>query len=144
MHLSKGHYYSYQGRDLFGSLVYPVASGAGLGIHATKDLSGGIRFGPDARWVDNVDCNFDDSRRNDLVTAIRKYYPGINPDKLQPAYTGIRPKLSGPGESAADFLIQGEADHGVQGLVNLFGIESPGLTASLALGEYVKDMLLAN
>lgn len=142
LHMSKGHYYSYQGRAPFQSLVYPIASGGGLGIHATCDLSGGIRFGPDARWVDTLDYEFDDSLRNDFETAIRQYYPGLCAERLQPGYTGIRPKLSGPGESAADFVIQGEAEHGVAGLLNLFGIESPGLTASLAIGEYVQDRLL--
>lgn len=140
---SKGHYYSYQGRAPFNSLVYPVASGSGLGIHATCDLSGGIRFGPDTQWVDRVEYEFDDSRKDQFVAAIRKYCPGIDAEKLQPAYTGIRPKLSGPGESTVDFVIQGESEHGVSGLVNLFGIESPGLTASLAIGEYVKNIILS-
>jgi len=140
---SKGHYYSYQGRAPFNSLVYPVASSSGLGIHATWDLSGGIRFGPDTQWVDSVEYEFDDSRKEQFVAAIRKYYPGIDAKKLQPAYTGIRPKLSGPGESTVDFVIQGESEHGVSGLVNLFGIESPGLTASLAIGEYVKNIVLS-
>lgn len=141
LHMSIGHYYSYQGRGPFKSLVYPVASDGGLGVHATCDLSGGTRFGPDVRWLDTLDYEFDDSLRNDFETAIRKYFPGLRAERLQPGYTGVRPKLSGPGEPVADFLIQGEQEHGVAGLVNLFGIESPGLTASLAIGEYVRNIL---
>ena len=125
----------------FQHLVYPLPNDGGLGIHATNDLSGAARFGPDVSWVDSVDYGFDESRKGKFVAAIRKYFPALDEDKLVPAYTGIRPKLSGPGEVAADFVIQGEADHGVPNLVNLFGIESPGLTASLAIGEYVKELL---
>lgn len=143
LHMSKGHYYSYQGRGPFQTLVYPVASGGGLGVHATCDLAGGIRFGPDVRWIDTLDYDFDDSMRNNFEAAIRQYYPGLCAERLQPGYTGIRSRLSGPGEAAVDFIIQCEAEHGVAGLVNLYGIESPGLTASLAIGEYVRDRLLA-
>ena len=141
MHLSKAHYYAYQGKSPFSRLVYPIPGGGGLGIHVTNDLSGHARFGPDARWVGEVQYDFDDSRKDEFIAAIQTYFPALQADKLQAAYTGVRPKLSGPGESAADFVLQGEADHGVAGLVNLFGIESPGLTASLAIGEYVRNMV---
>jgi L-2-hydroxyglutarate oxidase LhgO len=140
-YLAIGHYYAYQGKSPFGHLIYPLPSDGGLGIHATNDLSGTARFGPDVKWVDAIDYGFDDSRRQDFVTAIRRYFKGLDEGKLVPAYTGIRAKLAGPGAEAADFMIQGEAAHGVPGLVNLFGIESPGLTASLAIGEYVRTML---
>lgn len=141
LHLAKAHYFAYQGKSPFQHLIYPLPSDGGLGIHATNDLSGVARFGPDVSWVDSVDYGFDESRKGKFVTVIRKYFPALDEEKLVPAYTGIRPKLSGPGEVAADFVIQGKADHGVSNLVNLFGIESPGLTASLAIGEYVKELL---
>jgi L-2-hydroxyglutarate oxidase LhgO len=138
---AKGHYFAYQGKSPFRRLVYPMPSDGGLGIHATNDMGGAARFGPDVEWVDATNYDFDESRKPDFVAAIQTYFPGLDEEKLGPAYTGICPKLSGPGEPAADFVIQGEADHGVRGLVNLFGIESPGLTACLAMGEYVEAML---
>ncbi len=140
-HLAIGHYYALAGRSPFTRLVYPVAEQGGLGIHVTLDLAGQARFGPDVRWLDAVDYDFDDSRRAAFVGAIRRYYPAIRADNLLPGYTGIRPKLAGPGEPAADFLLQGPAEHGVAGLVNLYGIESPGLTASLAIAGEVAGML---
>jgi L-2-hydroxyglutarate oxidase LhgO len=140
-YFAKGHYFAYQGKSPFRHLVYPVPSAGGLGIHATNDLAGSARFGPDVTWIDEVDYDFDDSRKPDFVAAIQRYYPGLDASKLAPAYTGIRPRLHGAGKPAVDFVIQGEADHGVRGLVNLFGIESPGLTCSLAIGEYVKEIL---
>ncbi len=135
---AKGHYFTYQGKSPFKHLIYPVPSGGGLGIHATNDLGGSVRFGPDVSWVESVDYEFDESRKPAFVAAIKSYFPGLDESKLVPAYTGIRPKLHGAGEPAADFVIQGAADHGVRGLVNLFGIESPGLTSCLAIGEYIK------
>lgn len=141
MHLAKGHYFSYQGKSPFGHLIYPLPSGGGLGIHATNDLAGVARFGPDVIWVDSLDYEFDESRKADFVAAIKNYFPDLDADRLIPGYTGIRPKLHGPGEPAPDFLIQGERDHGVRGLVNLMGIESPGLTASLAIAEHVYGLL---
>ena len=138
---AKGHYFEYQGTSPFEHLIYPVPSGGGLGIHATNDLAGKVRFGPDVSWVESIDYKFDESRRPKFVTAIMSYFPGLDESKLVPAYTGIRPKLHGAGEPAADFVIQGAADHGVRSLVNLFGIESPGLTSCLAIGEYVKELL---
>ena len=144
LHLSIGHYYALQGKSPFTGLVYPVASGGGLGIHATLDLGGGVRFGPDIRPIDSIDYEFDDCRRDDFIEAIQKYYPDLDPARLQPGYTGIRPKLVAPGEGFADFCIQGPAEHGISGLINLFGIESPGLTSSLAIADYVKKLVAAN
>ncbi len=140
-YFAKGHYYALSGRAPFRHLVYPVATGGGLGVHVTLDLAGAVRFGPDLRWVADLDYGFDDSRRAEFIAAIRRYYPGLDATRLQPAYTGIRPKITGPGEPAADFMIQGPAAHGVPGLVNLFGIESPGLTAALAIAEEVAGRL---
>lgn len=137
---AKGHYFAYQGKSPFNHLVYPIPSGGGLGIHATNDLGGAARFGPDVVWIDTVDYSFDESRKSDFVDAIRRYFPALDASKLIPGYTGIRPKLSKAGPPA-DFVVQGETDHGVPGLVNLFGIESPGLTASLAIAEYVRQLL---
>jgi L-2-hydroxyglutarate oxidase LhgO len=134
-HFAKGHYFTLQGRAPFRHLVYPVAGGGGLGIHVTLDLGGGARFGPDVEWVATVDYATDESRRDAFAAAIRRYYPGLDAARLQPGYTGIRPKLVGPGEPAADFCIQGPRDHGIEGLVNLYGIESPGLTAALAIAD---------
>jgi L-2-hydroxyglutarate oxidase LhgO len=138
---AKAHYYTLSGRPPFKRLVYPVASSAHLGVHVTVDMAGQIRFGPDVSWVDSVDYSFDHSREPLFYEAIRKYYPGLKDGQLQPGYTGIRPKVSGPKEPAADFIIRGPKDHGVGGLVNLFGIESPGLTASLAIAAHVRELL---
>jgi L-2-hydroxyglutarate oxidase LhgO len=110
-------------------------------VHLTLDLGGQVRFGPDVEWVDSIGYDVDPSRANSFYAAIREYWPGLPDDVLQPAYAGIRPKLSGPGEPAADFVIQGPAAHGVRGLVNLYGIESPGLTACLAIAQRVCEML---
>lgn len=136
-----GHYYTYQGRSPFNHLVYPVPVDGGLGIHATNDMGGAARFGPDVEWVDRIDYKFDDSRKSRFVDAIRRYFPRLDESRLSPAYTGIRPKLAGPGESPHDFVIQDAESHGMPGLVNLFGIESPGLTAALAIGDLVVDKL---
>jgi L-2-hydroxyglutarate oxidase LhgO len=122
-------------------LIYPVADGGGLGIHVTLDLAGGVRFGPDVKWIPGIDYALDESRRDAFAAAIRRYYPDLDAARLQPGYTGIRPKIAGPGEQAADFCIQGPAKHGWPGLVNLYGIESPGLTASLAIADEVAAAL---
>jgi L-2-hydroxyglutarate oxidase LhgO len=140
-HLAKGHYFTLQGLAPFSHLVYPVAGDAGLGIHVTLDLAGQARFGPDVEWVPGIDYTVDESRRAAFATAIRRYYPALDEQRLQPGYTGIRSKLAGPGEPAADFRLQGPAGHGWEGLVNLYGIESPGLTASLAIADEVAAML---
>jgi L-2-hydroxyglutarate oxidase LhgO len=137
LHLAKGHYFALQGRAPFKHLVYPVAGEAGLGIHVTLDLNGGARFGPDVEWVTTIDYTSDETRCAAFAAAIRRYYPGLDASRLQPAYTGIRAKLAGPGEPARDFCIQGREAHGVDGLVNLYGIESPGLTAALAIADEV-------
>lgn len=142
-HLAIGHYYALRGAAPFSRLVYPLPAAGGLGIHVTLDLAGAARFGPDVRWIDAPSYAFDDSRRAAFVEAIRAYYPALEPERLQPAYTGIRPKLAGPGKSG-DFLVQTAADHGQAGLVNLFGIESPGLTAALALAERVAGRIAAD
>jgi len=140
-YMAKGHYFSYQGKSPFRHLVYPLPFDGGLGIHATNDLSGAVRFGPDVTWVDSIDYDFDESRKPEFVAAIKTYFPALDEEKLAPAYTGIRSKLVGPGGPFTDFLIRGEADHGVHGLVNLFGMESPGLTSCLAIGVFVKNIL---
>ena len=141
LHLARGHYYRLAGKSPFRHLVYPVAGPADLGIHVTLDLGGAVRFGPDLQWIGSIDYRFDQGRREAFIAAIRRYYPGLDADRLQPGHTGIRPKLAGPGAPAADFVIQGEAAHGVPGLVNLYGIDSPGLTASLAIAERVSALL---
>jgi L-2-hydroxyglutarate oxidase LhgO len=140
-YFAKAHYFTLSGRSPFRRLVYPVATAASLGVHVTLDLGGQARFGPDVCWVDGVDYGFDDSRAPLFYEAVRRYYPGLQDDALQPGYTGIRPKISGPQQPAADFMVQGPSDHGVAGLVNLYGIESPGLTASLAIAEHVRELL---
>jgi L-2-hydroxyglutarate oxidase LhgO len=140
-HLAKGHYFTLQGRAPFRHLVYPVAGNAGLGIHVTLDLAGGARFGPDVEWVTRVDYAVDETRRAAFAAAIRRYYPDLDATRLQPGYTGIRPKITGPGEPAADFCIQGPERHGIEGLLNLYGIESPGLTAALAIADEVAARL---
>lgn len=143
LYLCQGRYFSYTGRSPFGHLIYPMpeANTAGLGVHATLDLAGQLRFGPDVRYLDVIDYRVDEALREPFAQAIGRYFPGLDPARLAPGYSGIRPKLSGPGEPAADFLIQTPAAHGLPGLVNLFGIESPGLTASLAIAERVAQAL---
>ncbi|HTP61178.1 MAG TPA: NAD(P)/FAD-dependent oxidoreductase [Burkholderiales bacterium] len=138
---AKGNYYSLAGRPPFSRLVYPVPEPGGLGVHVTLDLAGQARFGPDVEWVDHIAYEVDPRRAERFYAAIRRYWPALPDGALAPGYAGIRPKISGPGEPAADFVIQGPAEHGVAGLVNLFGIESPGLTASLALADDVAALL---
>lgn len=139
-HFAKGHYFSVGGRP-FQRLVYPMPNDAGLGIHATLDLDGSVRFGPDVQWVDAIDYTVPIERSGAFYASIREYWPGLPDGALAPAYAGIRPKIAGPGERPADFVIEGPDDHGIGGLVNLFGIESPGLTAALALGAQVAARL---
>ena len=138
-----GHYYTLAGRTPFRRLVYPVARRDWLGVHVTLDLGGQVKFGPDFGWIDRIDYQFDESRTAAFYRAIRDYYPGLQDGALQPGYTGIRPKIHGPNTPAPDFMIQGPSEHGVPGLVNLYGIESPGLTSSLAIADYVADLLKA-
>jgi len=141
-YFAKGHYYTLSGKSPFNRLVYPAAGAGYLGVHVTIDLGGQARFGPDIDWIGGIDYGFDDSREPLFYEAIRQYYPALKDGALQRGYTGIRPKISGPKEPAADFMIQGPREHGVPGLVNLYGIESPGLTASLAIAEAVRRTLI--
>ena len=138
---AKGNYYSLTRRSPFSRLIYPVPEPGGLGVHVTLDLAGQARFGPDVEWVERIDYDVDPRGAERFYAAIRRYWPGLPDGALSPAYAGIRPKISGSGEPAADFVIQGPAEHGVAGLVNLYGIESPGLTASLALADDVARLL---
>jgi len=139
--LAKGNYYTLAGKAPFRHLVYPLPEPGGLGVHLTLDLSGRARFGPDVEWIQQPDYFVDPARAERFSAAIRRYWPQLPDEALQPGYAGIRPKLSGPGQIAADFLIQGPKMHGVRGLVNLYGIESPGLTACLAIAEEVCGLL---
>ncbi|MEF2552816.1 NAD(P)/FAD-dependent oxidoreductase [Aurantimonas sp. A2-1-M11] len=138
---AKGNYFAAPGRTPFQRLIYPVPEDGGLGVHLTFDLGGQMRFGPDVEWINGVDYGVDPGRAAGFYEEIRRYWPGLPDDSLTPAYSGIRPKLSGPGQPAADFRIDGPRVHGVDGVVNLFGIESPGLTASLAIAEHVAECL---
>ena len=141
---AKGNYYSLIGKSPFSRLVYPMPNDAGLGVHITIDLGGQARFGPDVEWIDRIDYDVDPRRAESFYAAIRDYWPGLKDGQLAPGYSGIRPKIVGPKEKAADFVVSGPSDHGVRGLVNLFGIESPGLTASLAIGDRVREVLAAS
>lgn len=141
-HYAKGNYFSLAGRAPFSHLIYPVPEPGGLGVHLTLDLGGQAKFGPDVQWVDSPDdLVVDPARGNAFYAEVRRYWPGLPDGALQPGYAGMRPKISGPGEAAADFRIDGPAVHGVPGLVNLFGIESPGLTSSLAIASEVARLL---
>ncbi|MBI4987863.1 MAG: NAD(P)/FAD-dependent oxidoreductase [Rhodocyclales bacterium] len=137
LYFARGNYYALAGRAPFSHLVYPLPEPGGLGVHLTLDMGGQARFGPDVEWVDAIDYAVDPRRADAFHAEVRKYWPQLPDGALQPAYAGIRPKLAGPGEPAADFLVQSQATHGVPGLINLYGIESPGLTACLALAEHV-------
>jgi L-2-hydroxyglutarate oxidase LhgO len=139
--LARGNYFALSGRSPFSRLIYPVPVEGGLGVHLTLDLGGGARFGPDVEWIESVDYTVDTGRSGVFYDEIRRYWPDLPDGALQPAYAGVRPKLSGPGQPAADFVIQGPADHGAGRIVNLFGIESPGLTASFAIAEHVLALL---
>jgi L-2-hydroxyglutarate oxidase LhgO len=143
---AKGSYFTLSGKAPFTRLVYPMPEAAGLGVHLTLDLGGQARFGPDVEWIapasaDDIDYRVDPARADAFYAEIRRYWPGLPDGALQPAYSGVRPKLGGPAEAAGDFVIRGPAEHGIAGLVNLFGIESPGVTASLAIGDVVVGCL---
>jgi L-2-hydroxyglutarate oxidase LhgO len=141
-YFAKGSYFTLAARAPFSHLIYPLPQSAGLGVHLTLDLAGQAKFGPDVQWVqDPEDFSVDSERAASFYAEVRKYWPGLPDGALQPAYAGIRPKINAPTEAAADFCIQGPANHGVPGLVNLFGVESPGLTSSLAIGEHVATLL---
>jgi L-2-hydroxyglutarate oxidase LhgO len=133
--LCKGSYFSLAGKSPFSRLIYPMPDEAGLGVHLTLDLGGQARFGPDTQWVETEDYTVDPRRADVFYAAIRRYWPALADGALQPAYAGIRPKITGPGTPAADFVIAGPSVHGVPGLLNLFGMESPGLTACLAIAD---------
>ena len=137
LHLARGNYFTVAARSPFHHLIYPVPHESGLGIHATLDLGRRVRFGPDVEWIDRIDYAVNSARAPLFYEAIRRYWPKLADGALLPDYTGIRPKLQGPGEPAVDFRIETAADHGIEGLVNLLGIDSPGLTSSLAIGDYV-------
>ena len=140
-HFAKGNYYTLVGARPFKHLVYPVPEDGGLGVHVTIDLSGQVKFGPDVEWIDELNYDVDPRRAESFYDAVRSYYPALKDGAIEPGYAGIRPKLVGKGEPAADFVLQGPADHGIRGLVNMLGIESPGLTASLALAERVLEQV---
>lgn len=137
---AKGHYFALSGRAPFHHLVYPMPTGSWLGVHFTRDVSGRAKFGPDFEWCDEISYAFDDAdnaRRTRFAKEIRRYWPNLPEDALHPDYTGIRPKISRENSTAADFAIHGPADHGIEGLVALYGIDSPGLTSSLAIADLV-------
>jgi len=143
LHYCRGNYFTLASGNPFTHLIYPVPekSGAGLGVHATIDLGGQVKFGPDVEYIDSPDYSVSLERLPHYYEAIRRYYPALKDGELNPGYAGIRPKLQGPGESPVDFVIQSEKEHGISGLVQLFGIESPGLTSSMAIAEYVAKLL---
>lgn len=138
-YFAKGHYYTLSERSPFRHLVYPIAEAGGLGVHVTLDMAHQARFGPDVVWQDGHDYQFDESNREEFIKAIKNYYPDLDESKLQPGYTGLRPKLAPAGQPASDFIVRGPSETGVEGYVELLGIESPGLTASLAIAERVVE-----
>lgn len=142
--LAKGSYFSFAGRAPFRHLIYPVPEPGGLGIHLTFDLAGRVRFGPDVEWVDTASYDVDPGRADRFTRAIRRYWPGLPDGSLQPDYAGLRPKIVGPAKASADFLILGPAELSAEGHVHAFGLESPGLTAALALADVITDRLLSN
>lgn len=137
---AKGNYFTLQGRSPFTRLIYPVPVPGGLGVHLTIDLGGQARFGPDVEWIEAIDYTVDPRRADSFYAAVRKYWPALKDGALQPGYAGIRPKIVPKGAPAQDFVVQGPQTHGVPGLINLFGIESPGLTASMAIAEHVLEV----
>jgi L-2-hydroxyglutarate oxidase LhgO len=139
--LAKGNYFSCAGRQAFSRLIYPTPVEGGLGVHVTLDLNGRMRFGPDVEWIDQIDYDVAPERAESFYAAIRTYWPGLPDNALAPDYAGVRPKLAGRGQPISDFVIDGPRSHGFPGLVHLFGIESPGLTASMAIAEEVADQM---
>ena len=143
MRYAKGQYFAYTGKSPFSHLIYPLPEDGGLGVHVTVDLGGAARLGPDVTWdVAPDDLEVDPERLSAFYDAAQTYWPGLERDRLRPDYAGIRPKLSAPGAAPADFRIDGPSEHGVDGLINLYGIESPGLTSSLAIADFVRQMVL--
>src|SRR6202521_1021058 len=139
-YLAKGNYFSCSARAPFSHLIYPVPEPGGLGVHLTLDMAGQARFGPDVEWIDAIDYAVDPARVERFYPAIRRYWPTLPDGALMPSYSGIRPKIVPPAVAVQDFLIQGPKDHGIDGLINLFGIESPGLTSSLAIADHVGEL----
>jgi L-2-hydroxyglutarate oxidase LhgO len=139
-YLAKGNYFSCSARAPFSHLIYPVPEPGGLGVHLTLDMAGQARFGPDVEWVETIDYAVDPARAERFYPAIRRYWPTLPDGALMPSYSGIRPKIVPPAVAVQDFRIQGPQDHGVHGLINLFGIESPGLTSSLAIADFVGEL----
>jgi L-2-hydroxyglutarate oxidase LhgO len=139
-YLAKGNYFSCSARAPFSRLIYPVPEPGGLGVHLTLDMAGQARFGPDVEWVDHIDYAVDPARAERFYPAIRRYWPTLPDGALMPSYSGMRPKIVPPAIASQDFVIQGPREHGVDGLINLFGIESPGLTSSLAIAEHVGEV----
>ena len=137
---AKGNYFTLTGRSPFSRLIYPVPVPGGLGVHITVDLGGQAKFGPDVEWIEGIDYTVDRRRADKFYAAVRRYWPGLKDGALQPGYAGIRPKIVPAGAPPQDFVLQGPQEHGVPGLINLFGIESPGLTASLALADLVRAL----
>lgn len=140
-HFAKGNYYALGGRPPFSRLIYPLPEPGGLGVHLTLDLGGQARFGPDVEWIAEPEYSVDPARADTFYAEVRRYWPGLQDGALTPAFAGIRPKITAPDEPAADFLIQGPPQHGIPGLVNLFGIESPGLTSCLAIADHVAALV---
>lgn len=140
-YLCKGSYFALQGKAPFSRLIYPVPNSASLGVHVTLDMGGQVRFGPDQEWVPKVDYDVDPDRASQFYESVRRYYPKLKQGALIPAYAGVRPKIQGPKEATKDFCIQGPKEHGIDGLIALYGIESPGLTASLAIAREVTQIL---
>ncbi len=141
---AKGHYFTLSQRAPFSHLIYPAPSGAWLGIHLTLDIAGQAKFGPDLQWIDTIDYSIDDpdgKRKETFIREVRRYWPDLPADKLDPGYTGIRPKIYAQGEPAADFAIHGPETHGIENLIALYGIESPGLTSSPAIAEHVANLV---
>ncbi len=141
LHYARGSYFAANCKSPFTHLIYPLPEPGGLGVHLTLDLAGGMRFGPDVEWIDRVVYEVDQAKADQFYGAIRKFWPALPEGSLHADYSGIRPKLAGPGQPSRDFLIEGEEHHGVKGVVNLFGIESPGLTSCLAIADHVADLL---
>lgn len=141
LHWCRGHYFSYQGKSPFNQLIYPIPRDNGLGIHASLDLAGQLKFGPDTQYINKLDYTFPENLKAKFVEQVSQYFPSLDVNKLQPAYSGIRPKLQAEDDSFKDFMIQTSETHNLKGLINLFGIDSPGLTSSLAIAQYVSDKL---
>ena len=141
IYFAKGHYFKYSGINPFDSLIYPLPSESSQGLHVGFDISRQLRFGPDISWVDEIDYVFDESLKEKFVCSIHNYWPGMEPERLHPDYCGIRPKIQKPSEKMQDFSIQFPKDHKIEGFINLQGIESPGITSSLAIGKYVSSMI---